>query len=435
MPTKNLTDLFCERVKPPEHGRIEYFDASFGGLALRVTEGGHKSFSVHFRLRGKLKRYTLGTFPTLKPAQARRDAAAALELARNGTDPTAAKRELRYAPAPEDDTFRAVLADYLERHMAKNTAGSTYAEAKRSLEKDVLPKWKHRPIGEITRRDVIALIDGIAARGAEVHANRIQARLRAMFNWAAEKGRLAASPIEGMKLTTKEQPRDRVLSDEEIRWLWTGCEEVGWPFGPLANMLLLTAQRRDEVAGMQWCEIDLERKTWIIPREKAKNNRAHEVQLSDAAMGVLRSLPRIGKQFVFSTTGDRPVSGFTWAKQRIDAAMAKARDATAENHADRSRVIAAEIAPWIFHDLRRTAATGMARLSIAPHVVDKVLNHVSGTIRGVAAVYNRFEYLNERRHALEQWGAFVSTVSAQRGTLPPSSEPHSDLEWSLSNSV
>ena len=203
MPTKNLTDLFCERVKPPARGRDEYFDASFGGLALRVTEKGAKSFSVHYRINGKLRRYTLGRFPSLKPAQARRDASAALELARAGKDPTAAKKALRYLPSPDSDTFKSVLEDYLARHMVKNTALSIYAEAKRTLQRDVLPIWRERPIGSITRREVITLVDNIVARGAEVHANRVQARLRALFNWAVEKGRLAASPIEGMKPPTK----------------------------------------------------------------------------------------------------------------------------------------------------------------------------------------------------------------------------------------
>src|SRR4051812_27841423 len=155
MPTKNLTDLFCARVKPPSRGRVEYFDASFGGLALRVTASGHKSFSVHFRMSGRLRRYTLGQFPAMKPAQARREASAALELARSGTDPTTAKRARREQAT--DDSLQILVADYLTRHMAKNTGPETYAEAKRMLERDVVPKWRDRPASGITRRDVIAL--------------------------------------------------------------------------------------------------------------------------------------------------------------------------------------------------------------------------------------------------------------------------------------
>lgn len=161
------------------------------------------------------------------------------------------------------------------------------------------------------------------------------------------------------------------------------------------------------------------RRLWTMPREKAKNNRAHEIQLSDAAIEVLQSIPRLDAALVFTTTGTRPVSGFSKARGRIDAAMIKARRRSLglpeDDRAYRKAIgvatdkpLPVEIEPWTLHDLRRTAATGMARLNIAPHVVDKVLNHVSGTIRGVAAVYNRFEYLEERRAALEAWGRCVT---------------------------
>src|SRR5262249_19211455 len=164
-------------------------------------------------------------------------------------------------------------------HLRPNKQESTYIKAKRALERDTLPKWRSRPIATIGRRDIIDLIDVIIARGARVQANRTLAWLRAMFNWAIEKERLAVSPVAGMKLPTEEQSRDRVLSDDELRWAWAACDEVGWPFGPLVRLLILTAQRRDEVAGMAWPEVAPADKTWTIPREKTKNHLAHEVQL------------------------------------------------------------------------------------------------------------------------------------------------------------
>ena len=240
------------------------------------------------------------------------------------------------------------------------------------------------------------------SRLAGADEDRTLARLRALFNWAVEKDRLASSPIVGMKPPTKERARDRTLSKDELRWFWLACEAIGWPFGPLAKLLLLTAQRRDEVAGIEWPEINLEQKIWIIPRHRAKNDRAHAVHLSEAAIEVLRSIPHVGSGPLFTTNG-RPVSGFSHGKNRLDAAMLAARRDELGEKAD-------AIPHWILHDLRRTAATGMAQLSIAPHVVDKVLNHVSGTIRGVAAVYNRFEYLEERRAALEAWGRYIGNL-------------------------
>jgi integrase len=404
MPKKKLTDLFVERVKPPASGRIEYFDAVFGGLALRVTETGHKSWSVHYRSGKRLRRFTIGSYPALKPAQARREANTALERVRQGFDPTEEKRQRRLVGEPDADTFANALTQYLDRAQ-RNMGGTTFAEVKRTLQREFLPAWRARPIASITRGDVNRIIDGIAGRGAEIQANRSLAYLRACFNWLVERGRLGGSPLTGMKPPTREQARDRFLNDDELRWLWRACEAVGWPFGPLVRLLILTAQRRDEVAALERSEIDLDKRIWTMPREKAKNNRAHDVQLSLAAVKVLDSVPAVGPRFVFTCTGSTPVSGFSRAKRRIDAAMLAAKRSELGEKTD-------PIPHWTLHDLRRTAATGMAQLNFPPHVVDKVLNHVSGTIRGVAAVYNRFEYLDERRAALEAWGRYIENLAS-----------------------
>jgi integrase len=351
-----------------------------------------------------LRRLTIGRYPAIKPAQARKEAAAALERLRQGFDPAEEKRARRDLPSPDADSFSAVAYDYLERHLAKNNAASTYQEAKRDLEHDALPKWGKRPVASISRRDVIDLIDGIIARGAEVQANRTLARLRALFNWAIEKERVGASPVARVKPPTKEKPRDRVLMDDELRWFWAACDEIGWPFGALAKLLLLTAQRRDEVAGIEWAELDFTKRVWVIPRHKTKSDRAHEVQLSDEAMELLQTLPRVSDQLLFTTTGSTVVSGFSRSKRRLDAAMLKAK--RIEFGARKGDAISR----WTLHDLRRTAATGMARLNVSPHVVDRILNHTSGTIRGVAAVYNRFAYLDERRAGLEAWGTYLTEL-------------------------
>lgn len=424
MPTKKLTDLFAERINPPAHGRIEYFDAAFGSLALRVTASGHKSWSLFYRTGGRLRRFTLGKFPALKPGPARREASRILEQVAIGVDPVAERKARRYVRPPEEETFGATVQDYLNRHAKKNTVPSTYAETKRVLEGDDFKGWRKRPLASISRRDVNEVVDAITLR-AEVQANRTLAKLRALFNWAVEKDRISASPVEGLKPPTKEQARDRALSDDEIRWLWAACEASGRPFGPLAQLLLLTGQRRDEVASMEWSEIDFKKSLWSIPRQKAKNDRAHEVPLSTAAVAILKSLPRAGDGLIFTTTGKTPVSGFSRAKRRLDKEMVKARRASLSlpqedneyRHAmgiPDKKPLPVEIPPWILHDLRRTAATNMARLKIAPHIVDKVLNHVSGTIRGVAAVYNRFEYLDERRAALEAWGRHVTALVTEK---------------------
>jgi hypothetical protein len=237
VPTQKLTDLFVERVKPPASGRVEYFDASFPGLALRVTSNGGKSWCAFYRFKGRLRRFTIGPYPTIKPAQARREAQAALERVRDGIDPAEEKRARREMRTPESDTFGAVAADYLERHVRANNRQSTFAEAKRDLERNIPGKWRTRPIASITRRDVIDLIDGLIERGALVQANRTLARLRALFNWAIGKDRIAVSPAARMTLPTQERARDRVLSDDELRWFWQACNQIGWPFGRLAKLL------------------------------------------------------------------------------------------------------------------------------------------------------------------------------------------------------
>ncbi len=157
---------------------------------------------------------------------------------------------------------------------------------------------------------------------------------------------------------------------------------------------------------MAWSEVDLDAGIWRLPRERAKNDRAHEVPLSQAALGILTATPGInGSQFIFTTTGERPASGFSKAKKRLDARMTElAQEMIKDGAVEKA---ASRVATWTLHDLRRTAATGMARLNTAPHVVDRILNHVSGTIHGVAAVYNRHAYLDERKAALEAWGRYV----------------------------
>jgi integrase len=398
MPRKKLTDLFVAKIAAPAKGRIEYFDTTFPALALRVTDSGHKSWSLFYRAHGRQRRYTIGPYPAFDPAAARKAASVALHKVQAGGDPAEEKRARRLSPKPAADDFASVAREYLERQVKRNTAGSTYRETARIIDQDVIPEWGKRSIASIAKRDVIALIDAKVASGAEVQANRVLARLRTLFGWALEKDRISVNPCDGLRPPTKEKARDRVLSEAEIRAFWAATGELGWPFGPLFRLLLLTAQRRDEVATLEWAELDLDRRLWSLPREKAKNDQGHDVHLSSQAVDVLAALPRVASDLVFSTNGRTAVSGFSRAKERLDSLMADA--------------LGAPVEPWILHDLRRSAATGMAGLKIAPHVVDRVLNHTSGTIRGVARVYNRFEYADERKAALDAWGRKVeATVS------------------------
>jgi integrase len=427
MPTKHLTNLFVEKVKPTKGRRVEYFDASFRGLALRVSESGNKSWVLFYRAYGRQHRYTWSNGELMKPDAARKAAALILQKVQDGIDPMLEKRALRDKPLPAADTFETLLGDYLEHHARRNMKASTYSETKRSLERDVLNrgKWKNLPLASITKRHVMHLVDDIAASGAEVHANRIHSRLRALFNWAVAKDRMVFSPMQGLKPPAQETERERVLSDDEIRWFWQACDEVGWPFGPIGRLLLLTAQRRTEVGDMDWSEINLSKGIWTIPSERTKNGLSHEVHLSDGAIVLLHHLPNPHRGRLFSVNGERSVSGYSRAKNRLSAAMIKIRrresglpeddDAHREAmHLPKSKPLPVEIPHWTLHDLRRTATTKMAEdLKIAPHVVDKILNHSSGTIRGVAKIYNRAQYADERRVALDHWWKWIETITAE----------------------
>ena len=283
-------------------------------------------------------------------------------------------------------------------------------------------------------------LTGMVDRGSAVNANRLLAVLRRFFNWCVERGHISLSPVEKMKPPTAETARDRVLSDDELRNAWRAFDRVGHPFGPIAKLLALTGARRDEIAAATWGEIDLDAKTWTIAKEWSKNGLAHEIPLSDSAVEIIKSLPRVepardektGKAapaYVFTTTRRSTVSGWDRAKERIDTAIFKVLQNDAEEAGPDPEKV--EAPPhWVLHDLRRTAASGMAGLGVAPHVVEAVLNHKSGTIKGVAAVYNRYNYAIEKRAALDAWGRKPRPPPSSRHRTYLSREPSSNVRQS-----
>jgi integrase len=237
-----------------------------------------------------------------------------------------------------------------------------------------------------------------------VTANRVRAYLNKFINWCIERDILDVSPALGVRPAAKERSRDRILSDEELKWFWAACNNVGQPWGHLGKMLLLTGQRLGEVVNMTDQEIS--GSLWQLASERTKNGRAHDVHLSHAARSVLKAVERVKSmpQYVFTTTGRSALQGFH--KGRIHLAMQMQRIASEE----KGRVV--DIPHWTFHDLRRTAATGMARLGIPVRVTEAVLNHISGTGGGIVAVYQRHDYADEKREALEAWSRFVTSLVA-----------------------
>jgi integrase len=254
-------------------------------------------------------------------------------------------------------------------------------------------KWDGRKIGTIRQVDVIHLLDALVDRGNPISANRTLAALRKLFNWAEGRYGLSGNPCDKVEMPGTETSRDRILTDAEMVAVWQAAEEQGGHFGSVVKLLILTGQRRNEVAGMEWRELDLAAKLWKLPRGRVKNDSGHEVPLSEQALAIIESVPRIaGRQLLFTTTGNTPVSGFSKAKVEIDEACG--------------------VEDWTIHDLRRTVASGMARLGVSLPVIEKILNHTSGSFRGVVGIYQRHSYADEKRAALDLWGAHVARLVA-----------------------
>ena len=383
MAGKKLTDAAIRRFKAPSAGRAEHWDAELPGFGLRITEKGAKSWVVMYRIGGRLRRLTLGSYPAISLKDARALARDAMQEVAKGNDPATMKATARRERA---DTFDEVAQEFIERHAKRKTR--SWKATAGILERNLVPAWSGRPIGEITRRDVIEALDKVMDRGEPYAANRLLAAVRKLFNWALERGIVEASPVANIKAPGKERQRDRVLSDGEIQALWKAWDETAYPFGPCLKMLLITAQRRDEVANMQWPDVDLGAKIWTLPREQTKTDRAHDVPLSPLAVEILEGLPRFAGPYVFSTTnGEGPVSGFSKAKARV--------------------VESSGVTEWRLHDLRRSAATSMARLGVSVHIIGRVLNHAQ---RGVTAIYDRHGYLPEKCHALDTWARKLTSI-------------------------
>jgi integrase len=401
--TMRLTVRSVETMRPATERR-EIPDGIMPGLYLVVQPSGAKSWAVRYRHQGQPRKHTIGSFPTVDLKTARLLGGKALRAAAEGRDPGREKMQARGAKA---DSIDRVVAEFLDRHVRRSNRPRTAQETERLLRLHVMPRWRGRNVHEITRRDVLDVLDRVVDSGAPIAANRALAAVRKFFNWCVARDILSASPCAGVKPPTAERSRDRVLSDDELRLVWHAADQVGWPFGPLVQLLALTGQRRDEVGRMQWSELDLGKQLWTLPAERVKNNQPHQVPLSNAALGVLESAPQIvGSPFVFTTNGTAPSSAYSKNKRRLDA------------------LLPADLPAWRLHDLRRTAASGMARLNVNLPVIEKVLNHSSGSFAGIVGVYQRHSFADEKRAALDAWGGHVSAVVNEKASGVVRREPN-----------
>ena len=417
-----LTDLQIEKLAIPATRR-EVPDGKIGGLYLVIQPSGQKSWALRYRVGGAPKKFTIGPYPAVSLAAARKKAQKAMAEVVDGVDPSAQKkaaREAQKAANSTADRVENVVDAFVKKHLGVKAKPSWAKEAERLLRVEIVPKLGKKRLGELTDKDVTNLLEGIAER-APTTANRTFAVFRKMCNWAmsSKGGKLInSSPCAGVEAPSEEHSRECTLDDNEVRLAWRAFEAIGEPFGAIGKLLLLTGARRAEVAGMKWSEIDLSTGVWSLPKSRTKNKRDHQIPLSDAAKRIMEGLPRIGDKkggYVFTTTGETSVSGFSRAKSIVDRLILDTLKQEAEARgADPEEVDAP--AHWTLHDLRRTVATNFQRLGVKLEVTEAVLNHVSGSRAGIVGVYQRHEYAAEKRAALDAWAwrldAIVSGASA-----------------------
>jgi integrase len=380
---KTLTAKLIENLQPRIDRRYEVRDLLLPGFGVRISVNGKKSWFAVARINGRQVRHTIGNYPTVTLGEAREAARLILKDIQLGLYAPA-----KAAPEATPATLAQMISLFIEIYAKPKNRGWKAVQA--TFRK--FAPIDHMPIGDITRADIVKVLDGIAANGTPIAANRAMSAIKKLFAWSLDRGVISVHPLLGLRKPGVERSRDRVLTDEELATFWRATDKLGFPFGPAFQIMALTGQRRGEIASMRWSHINFSEAVWTIPANIAKNGRAHEVPLSTTVLEIIQHLPRfVGSDFVFTTTGTSPISGFGRAKDRLDFEM----DIGGK---------------WRLHDLRRTAASGMARLGVAPHVIEKVLNHVSGQISGVAAVYNRHGYNEEKREALDQWAKHLSRL-------------------------
>lgn len=405
------------------------WDTETRGLGVR-RQAKEPVFVLKLRVNKQQRFLTIGRFGVFTVEQARTKAKALIGEAANGSEPKTDKAKRRDEEAKErEDKEKRQLAEaetewvrfakVVERFLAEHARpkNRTWKTTERLLTTGPLATWQDRDIRSIEKRDIRKAIGEVAADGYKVSANRLLAAVRKMFNWCVGEDILDRSPATGLKPDKgAESARDRVLSDAELVAVWEAAEAAGFPFGTGVRMLILTGQRRSEVFSARWPEFDLAERAWTIPRERAKSDREHIVPLSQAALDLIAGLPRIAgaaedgtpadPEFLFTTTGSSPFSGFNKAFDRLCTAAA---DIFAKAAAEAGRTVD-PMKPWVMHDLRRTFATGCAKRAVPVQVVEKLLNHRSGTHAGIVGVYQRHEYWDERRAAADSWAEHVLSL-------------------------
>ena len=373
MPVVNLTDITVKSLPLPDTGQTTYWDAAMKGFGVRVSQGGSKSFVV---VQGvNRQRETLGKYPTISLKQARDKAKSLMAQITLGVEQA---RSISYQEAREL---------FLEACTAKNKKNTVDYYRKRL---DAHFKFGRKRLNDISRLDIQSRIRKIKTSRSEQHHAFVA--IRTFINWALREQYIDANPMAAMKPPGASKPRERVLTEDELRQVYLVAQDHPCPFGPIIELLVLTGMRRNEVASLEWDWIDTQDRTITLPDTITKNKRTHIMPYGDLVQKTLDRLPQFEEQLFPSASGNGKVfNGWGKSKARFDAMLDS-------------------VDPYTLHDLRRTFATIHAKIGTPIHVTEKLLNHVSGTISGVTAVYNRHSYMEEMGVACSQFDSFVSTL-------------------------
>jgi integrase len=390
-----LTQARIQRLELPA-GKTEaiFFDEDLPGFGLRLRDGGSKNWIVQYALGAKQRRMTIGSIKVLDPSNARTTARNLLARVRLGQDPAAERREAR---AKASDAPLGAIVDRFLAWKESRLRPSSYGATRRYL-KEIWKPLHALHLTNIRRADVAARLGAVAEEHGPIAADRARAALSAFFTWAIREGLCEVNPVIGTNKAAELKSREHVLSDEEFRVIWQALPESD--YGRIVRLLILTGQRREEIGGLRWSEVDKAKRLIRLPSDRTKNHRVHDVPLTKAALAILNTQPvRDGRDLVF---GDGPRSNVQDAREAGFQGWSKSKTALDEKTKG--------IQPWRLHDIRRTVATRMADLGVQPHIVEAVLNHVSGHKAGVAGVYNRAAYAGEKTAALELWAKHIDRL-------------------------
>jgi len=413
MERRTLNDRIIKALKPAKAGqREEVWDSIVPQLCVRVTDRGTKSFVLVKRYPGSTNpaRRALGGYGELTLEQARTKARRWLELIEKGIDPhVEVERQRLTEQRKRAGTFANLAETFIREKLSTERRGR---DAELHLRNEFIPRWGKRPAGDITADDVGEVINEVKAR-APYMAHALLATVRRLYKWVSTPGRgygIVASPcyhIQAKALIGEKRPRTRALTDNEIRAFVRACDQLGYPYGAIGRMLLLTGARHREVSEAPWSEFDLAKKTWTIDQARFKSNVEHVVPLTDDVLALLEGLPRFKRgEHVFSTTwGEKPTMIGDKIKTRLDALMLQALREAAKARAEDAPKVA--LKPWVIHDLRRTVRSHLSALRIPDHVAEMVLGHGR---QGLQRTYDQHRYQEEIREALRLWAARLRSI-------------------------